>query len=169
MAFAVCAKDRVCADGPFAPPASYLLLMFLGLILAPTTLYLYAAHPSWTWMYLVNPQKVASIAILPLVVAHVGAVAFGWYLAARLIIGNQAKLATFLSGAGGLIVLIGVLLSWKRLGHYGTYTEFGDGRSLPIMDVKLGYVLVTLVIGTFAAATFLAVELMRDSRRVRSR
>ncbi len=157
------------ADGPFAPPASFLVLLFMGIILAPITLYLYAAHPSWTWMYLVNPEKVASIAILPLVVAHIGAVAFGWYLGARFIMANKIKVASIVAGAGAFVVLIGVLLSWQRLGHYGTYTEFGQGRSLPIMDVKLGYVLVTLIAGTFVSATILAVELLRDGRRVRSR
>ena len=141
----------------------------MGFILAPITLYLYAAHPSWTWMYLVNPEKVASIAILPLVVAHVGAVAFGWYLGARLIMANKLKAASIVAGVGTLLVLIGVLLSWQRLGQYGTYTEYGQGRSLPIMEVKLGYVLVTLVVGTLVSATILAVELLRDSRRVRSR
>ena len=157
------------ADGPFAPPASFLLLIFLGLILAPVTLYLYAAHPSWTWMYLVDPKKVSSIAILPLVVAHLGAVASGWYLGAKLIVADRAKLAGFLVASGTLVVLIGVLLSWQRLGHYGTFAEYAQGRSLPIMEVKLGYVLVALVLGTFISGTILAVELLRDSRRVRSR
>ncbi len=169
MAFALCARDRVRADGPFAPPASFLLLIFLGLILAPITLYLYAAHPSWTWMYLVDPEKVSSIAILPLVVAHLGAVAFGWYLGAKLITKDKVKVAAFLAGSVTLLVLIGVILSWQRLGQYGTYKEYGQGRSLPIMEVKLGYVLVALVVGTFVSAAILAVELLRDSRRVRSR
>jgi hypothetical protein len=157
------------ADGPFAPPASFLVLLFMGLLLAPVTLYLYAAHPSWTWMYLVNPEKVASIAILPLVVAHVGAVAFGWYLGARFIMADKMKVASIVAAAGLLLVLIGVLLSWHRLGQYGTYTEYEQGRSLPIMEVKLGYVLVTLVVATFVSASVLAIELLRDSRRVRSR
>lgn len=169
MALASCARDRVRADGPFAQPASYLLLMFAGLILAPSTLYLYAAHPSWTWMYLVNPVKVSSIAILPLVVAHVGAVAVGWYVAGRLIIADKQKAAMMAAGVLAAVVLIGVLLSWPRLGYYGTYAEYGQGRALPIMDVKLGYVLVTLVVGTFVSSTILAIELLRDSRRVRSR
>jgi hypothetical protein len=82
---------------------------------------------------------------------------------------DKPKLAGFLVGSGALVVLIGVLLSWSRLGHYGTYTEYGQGRALPIMEVKLGFVLVALVVGTFVSAAILAVELLRDSRRVRSR
>lgn len=143
--------------------------MFMGLILAPMTLYLYAAHPAWTWMYLVNPEKVSSIAVLPLVVAHVGALAFGWYLGARLIMLDKQKAASIVAGTGLLLVVIGILVTWQRLGQYGSFTEYDQGRSLPIMDVKLGYVLVTLVVGTFVSASILAIELLRDSRRVRSR
>jgi hypothetical protein len=120
-------------------------------------------------MYLVNPEKVATIAILPLVVAHVGAVAFGWYLGARFIMANKMKVASIVVAAGTFLVLLGVLLMWQRLGNYGTYTEYGQGRSLPIMEVKLGYVLVTLIVGTVVSASILAIELLRDSRRVRSR
>ena len=82
---------------------------------------------------------------------------------------DKQKAASIGASALAGVVLIGVLLSWQRLGHYGTYSEYGQGRSLPIMDVKLGYVLVTLVVGTFVSATILAIELLRDSRRVRSR
>jgi hypothetical protein len=139
------------------------------MILAPITLYLYAAHPSWTWMYLVNPDTVPGFAILPLVVAHLGFVLLGWYLGARLIRAQKLKMAAYIAGSGAFLTLVGVVMTWDRLGRYGTYEEYQQGRALPIMDVKLGYVLVALVVGTLISASFLAIELLRDSRRVRSR
>lgn len=169
MAFAVCAKDRLRFQGPFAPPASFLVLMFMGFILLPMTVYMYASHPSWTWLYMVDPEDVPGFALLPLVVVHTGAVLAGYYLGARLVIVGKTNVAAYLAGGGALITLIGVILFWGRLGQYGTYVEYEQGRSLDIMDVKLGYVLVAMVIGTIASACFLALELLRDSRRVRTR
>lgn len=169
MALAICGRDRVRADGPFGPPASFLVLMFLGMILAPITLYLYAAHPSWAWMYIVNPETVPGFAILPLVVAHLAAVVLGWYLGARLIVAQKLKVAIYVAGGGALVTLLGVVLSWDRLGRYGSHAEYQQGRALPIMEVKLGYVLVALVMATIVSASFLAIELLRDGRRVRSR
>jgi hypothetical protein len=62
-----------------------------------------------------------------------------------------------------------ILISWRRLSRYGSYDDFADGRALPIMDVKLGYVLVALVLGVAIAAFFAGFEIAQDSRRVRSR
>ena len=67
------------------------------------------------------------------------------------------------------LVCILILPFWNRLGNYGTYVEYMDERALPIMSVKLGYVLVAMGFGAAVAAGIVAVELMRDSRRVRSR
>ena len=169
MMLAICARDRLRADGIFAPPASLLVAMFLGIILLPITLYLYLAHPSWTWMYLVDPQRLPGFAVLPLTMAHIAVVVLGWYLGARLILMGKLDLAAYGSAGGGALTLLGVILLWGRLGHYGTYLEYRQGRSLPIMDVKLGYVLVALLVGTLISASFVAVELLRDSRRVRNR
>ena len=157
------------ADGPLALPASFLVLTFLLVILAPITFYLYAAHASWTWLYMVNPERVPAFAILPLVVGHLAMVALGWYLGAKLIMAGKLNLASYVAGAGVFLTSLGVVLAWERIGHYGSYTEYQQGRALPIMEVKLGYVLVALVMATLISASFVAVELLRDSRRVRCR
>ena len=169
IALALLARDRIRVDGVFAPPASLLLLAFLALILVPSTLYMYSAHPSWTWMYFVNPEVVPGFAILPLIFLHAGILVAGWYAGALLAVRYKTRIAIYIAGGGLAVVLLGVALFWERLTHYGTYTEFKDGRALGIMSVKLGYVLIALVAGVSASAAFLAVELNRDSRKVRSR
>lgn len=157
------------ADGPFAQPATAIVLMFLGLILAPITFYLYAAHGAWTWMYLVNPEAVPGFAILPLVVAHSGIVLLGWYVGARLIMAGKIQVVAYAASGAAAICFLGLLILWGRLGRYGTYLEFEQGRALPIMDVKLGYVLVAIGVGVIASAAFVAFELLLDGRRVKSR
>lgn len=144
------------------------MLMYLGLIVAPITLYMYAAHPSWTWMYWVNPENVPSFALLPLVVGHCVMLVLGWYVGAKLVLAKQLKVAQYISMGGIVLALLGILIFWGRLTLYGTYSEFQQGRALDLMEVKLGYVLVALVIGSLASALYVALELLRDSRRVRS-
>ena len=67
------------ADGLFAAPAFPLVAIFIAIVLTPIALYLYLAHPSWSWMYLVDPADVPGLAIVPLLVLHGGLVVAGWY------------------------------------------------------------------------------------------
>ncbi len=159
------------AEGPFASPAFPLVAIFVGVILAPVTLYLYLAHPAWSWMYLVDPSGVPGLAMVSILVAHGGMTLGGWYGGARLVRAGKRKeqIGLYILAGGSLLLLVTIAASWGRVGRYGTYDEFHDGRALALMEVKLGYVLVALLLGIGAAAGFVALELMRDSRRVRVR
>jgi len=169
LAFAVCARERVRAEGAFAAPVFTLVVIFVCVVLTPMTLYLYLAHPAWTWMYMVDPAKVSAVAVLPLVVLHGGALIFGWLVGVRLIRMQKERIALISLVLCSITVLICVVATWGRIGNYGSYREFVGGRALAIMEVKLGYVLVAMVIGVFVAALYVVLELLRDSRRVRSR
>jgi hypothetical protein len=144
-------------------------MMFVGVIVVPFTLYMYAVHAAWTWMYFIDPGRVPSLALIPLVVLHGAMVVAGWYIGGRLVRADKVKAALYAAGGGTFLVLILILPFWGRLGYYGTYAEYIDERALPIMSVKLGYVLVAVVLGASVAAGMVALELLRDSRRVRSR
>ena len=157
------------ADGPFAAPAFLLILSFVGVVLLPVGLYLYVAHPDWTWMYLVDPEDVPALALVPILVLHGGAVIGGWYLGAYLIRRDKQRLLLYLLGGGAAILLLAGLILRERLLSYGTLADWERGTALDLMDVKLGYVLIALVLGMGAAAGFVAFELLRDSRRVRAR
>lgn len=169
LGFAYCARDRVRADGPFAYPAFPLLAAFSGIVVLPVALYLFLAHPSWSWMYLVDPDDVPAIAVVPMLTLQAGTIFGGWYAGARLIRAGQVRAVLISAAVVPGVLLIALALTWGRLGRYGTYGEYRDGRALPLMDVKLGYVLVGLMVGIVASAAFTAVELSRDSRRVRTR
>jgi hypothetical protein len=169
VAFALCARDRVRADGLFAAPAFPLVAIFIAIVLTPIALYLYLAHPAWSWMYLVDPGEVPGLAIVPLLVLHGGAAVAGWYLGARLVRTGREKQARIGLLAGAVVVLAIAAIGWGRIGHYGSYRDFHGGRAMALFDVKLGYVLVGLALGISAAAGYVALELVRDSRRVRTR
>jgi len=157
------------ADGLFAAPAFPLVAIFIAVVLTPIALYLYLAHPAWSWMYLVDPGDVPGLAIVPLLVVHGGFVVAGWYVAGRLIRTGREKQARYGLLGATLVVLLAIALGWGRIGHYGSYRDFHGGRAIDIFDVKLGYVLVGVALGIGAAAGYVALELVRDSRRVRTR
>ena len=169
LAFALCARDRIRVDGLFSAPAFTLVLLFTGMILIPVTLYLYVVHSAWMWMYLVDPAAVPGVALVPLLVCHGGVVIVGWIVGGRLLCAGKGKAVVYSAGALALLTLVGVVVFWGRLAHVGSYEEFMDSRAVAIMEVKLGYVMVALVLGSSAAAGFTAFELTRDSRRVRAR
>jgi hypothetical protein len=158
-------------EGPFASPSFALVATFIGVVLTPVTLYLYLAHPAWSWMYLVDPSSVPGLAVVTLLVAHGGTALGGWYVGARLVQAGKKKeqLALYVLAGATVVILVALALGWGRIGRYGSYVEFHDGRALALTEVKLGYVLVALTVGVGVAAGFVALELMRDSRRVRAR
>ena len=73
-----------------------------------------------------------------------------------------------LAGSGALLLLVTFLVR-SRLLHYGSYRQYHAGKSLPIGDVKLGYVLIALIAGLVASVSFVGWELKRDGRRAASR
>jgi hypothetical protein len=169
LAFAVCARDRIRADGAFAAPSFVVVLLFTGLLLLPMTFYFYVWHPAWTWMYLLDPGRLPTLAVVPLVVMHGAVLIGGWYAGARLIRAGKSRAAAYaVAGLTG-VVLLATIVTWRRIGWVGTYEEFRDARALPIMEVKLGYVMAAMIIGMAVAIGSVAIELVRDSRRVRSR
>lgn len=145
------------------------MLIFLGVVLVPTTLYLYWAHPAWSWLYLVDPGSVPGLAVVPVLVVLGGVFVGGWYLGARLIRSDRGPIAAYVSAGGMALFMLLVLLLRGRLGSYGTYTEFQADTAAPLLERKLGWVLMALALGFAVSAGFTALELLRDSRRVRAR
>jgi tetrahydromethanopterin S-methyltransferase subunit D len=150
-------------------PAFTLVALFSGLLLVPVTLYLYWAHDAWSWLYLVDPAEVPELAVIPVVVVVAGATLAGWYVGALLVRADLRPALTYATGGVAAVLVLGLVLLRARLGAYGAYGDFHDGRAHDLMEVKLGYVLVVLLLALFGAAAVVALELVRDSRRVRAR
>jgi hypothetical protein len=140
--------------------------LFAAIILAPATAYLYLAYPDWSWLYLVDAGHVPRLMVIPVVAAGAGALAAGYYGAARLLrVARRRTLPALLAGAAGVALLVGLLLRGRLLSA-GSYGEFHAGRAVPLADVKLGYALAAVLVGVGAAALVVAWELWRDGRRV---
>lgn len=142
----------------------------MAIVVWPTTAYLYLAHPDWSWLYLVDPDRVPRLVVVPLVAASAAAVGFGYWGAARMLalVPDRRALPGALAGLGALVLLL-AFLARARLLHDGSYDEYHAGRALPLFDVKLGYALVAVAVGVIGATAFVAWELLRDGRRAHSR
>ncbi len=169
LGFAFAGRDRIRTDGPFAPPAFLLVLINVGLVTAPVTLYFYVAHADWSWLYLVDPDRVPGLAIVPLVVGHALLVVGGWYLGAYLVRKDKARVLLY--GILGVVVafLVGFFLWLPRLTTATSYAGYLAGASGGLMGVELGWALLVSFAASAAAATYVFIELLRDSRRVRAR
>jgi len=168
--FAFCARARIRQAGPWAQPSLALVGSFVAILLVPATAYLYLSHPDWAWLYLVDPERVPRLVVVPIVAITAGAVGAGYWGAARMLalVGDRRALPGALAGVAVLVCLLG-FLARGRLLHVGTTVDFRDGRALPIFDVKLGYALIAVVVGLASAAAFVAWELARDGRRAQMR
>lgn len=167
--FALVARDRIRADGPFAAPAFPLVAMHAGAVVAPIALYFYAAHPAWSWMYWINPNKLAGVAVLPLMVGHAALVIGGWYMAAVLIRKGFQNAALYSGGAIALTLLLVVVGGIRRLSVAADYLGWQTQKGTPMFSVQLGWAFVVSLLALFGSGVYVAIELGRDSRRVQSR
>jgi len=169
LAFALAGRDRIKGDGPFAPPAFLLVLIHVGLVTAPVTLYFYAAHADWSWLYLVDPDDVPGLAIVPLVVAHALVIVGGWYLGSWLVRHDRVRFIWYVMGSAVIAFVIGFALAFTRLSTATSYAGYLAGAHGGLMSVELGWALLVSVAATAVATGYVVIEMMRDSRRVRSR
>lgn len=158
-------------DGVWAQPSITIVALFVAMILAPCAVYFYVAHPDWSWLYLVDAGQVPRLAIVTIIAAYAGAVLGGYAGGVRILRAGRDKERLLLYALGGGALLLGVLvfLFRARLARYGSYAEFQSGTTLPLGDVKLGYVLVAVIVGVIAAAGIVGWELWRDGRRAAAR
>jgi len=163
------ARDRIKADGPFASPAFPLVVLHAGAVVAPVALYFYAVHPAWAWMYWLDPKKLSGIAVLPLMVGHAGLVIGAWYVAAVLIRKNLQGALYYVGGALALTLLVVVVGGMNRLATAADFVGYETHHGVSLFAVQLGWAFVVSLLALFGSAVYVAIELGRDGRRVRSR
>jgi hypothetical protein len=169
IGFALIARDRIRADGPFASPAFPLVALHAAAIVAPVALYFYAVHPAWSWMYWLDPAKLSGVAVIPLMVGHAGLVVGGWYVAALLIRKGLQGALYYVGGALALTLLVLLVAGINRLGTAADYPTWLAGKGTSVFAVQLGWAFVVSLLALFGTAVYVAIELGRDGRRVRSR
>ncbi|HUJ57135.1 MAG TPA: hypothetical protein VLX92_01520 [Kofleriaceae bacterium] len=170
IGFALIARDRIKADGPFGSPAFPLVVLHASAVVAPIALYFYAVHPAWAWMYWVDPAKLAGVFVLPLMVGHAALVVGAWYVASLLIRKGLQGALLYAGGAVALLLLVLVVGGMNRLATASDYEGFVSHRGgVSLFSVRLGWAFVVSLLAMFGSAIYVAIELGRDGRRVRAR
>jgi len=169
IGFALVARDRIRAEGPFAAPAFPLVALHAATVVAPIALYFYAVHPAWSLMYWVNPAKISVLAILPLLVGHAALVLGGWYVAAILLRRGFQSAVIYTGGAVLLTLLVLVVSSIRRISTAADYLGWQSNRGISVFSVQLGWAFLVSLLALSGSAVYIAIELGRDGRRVRSR
>lgn len=169
IGFALIARDRLKADGPFASPAFHLVALHAAAVVAPIALYFYAVHPAWAWMYWVDPAKLAGVFVVPLMVGHAALVIGGWYISALLIRKGLQGALIYAAGAVALLLLILIAVSIGRLVTAADYAGYPAHKGVSLLKVQLGWAFVVSLLAMFGSAIYVAIELGRDGRRVRAR
>ena len=169
IGFALVARDRIRADGPFAAPVFHLVLLHAATVVAPIALYFYAVHPAWSWMYWFDPRKLSGAAVLPLMVGHAMLVVGGWYTASMLLRAGYQGALLYVAGAIALFLLILVVGGIDRLSTAADYPAWQAKKGVSLFAVQLGWAFVVSLLALFGSAIYIAIELGADGRRVRSR
>lgn len=169
IGFALVARDRVRADGPFAAPAFHLVALHASAVVAPIALYFYAVHPAWSWMYYYDPEKLGGVAVLPLMVGHAALVIGAWYVSASLIRRSFQTAVLYSGGVIALTLLVLVVAGIRRLSTAADFLGWGKQGGTSLFNVQLGWAFVVSLLALFGSAIYVAIELGRDGRRVRSR
>lgn len=169
IGFAVIARERLRADGPFTSPAFPLVAMHAAAVVAPIALYFYAVHPAWSWMYWLDPKKLAGVAVLPLMVGHAGLVIGGWYLSAVLLRRGFMNAVLYVGAALTLALLVLVVAQINRLRTAADYLGWQVHKGVSLFEVQLGWAFMVALLALFGSAVYVAIELRSDGRRVRAR
>ena len=169
IGFALIARDRIRADGPFSSPAFPLVALHAAMIVAPMALYFYGVHPAWSWMYWFDPAKLTGLAVLPLTVGHAALVIGGWYVAATLIRKGYQGALYYVAGAIALALLVLLFGGFDRLGTAADYPTWVARQGIGVFKVQLGWAFLVSLMALFGTAIYVAIELGRDGRRVRAR
>jgi hypothetical protein len=138
-------------------------------VVAPIALYFYAVHPAWAWMYWVDPSKLATIFVLPLMVGHAALVIGGWYISSLLIRKGLQGALMYVAGAIALFLLVLVVVGINRLSTAADYPGYAVHKGVSLLSVQLGWAFIVSLLALFGSAIYVAIELGRDGRRVRSR
>lgn len=145
------------------------MVLHAAAVVAPIALYFYAVHPAWALMYWVDPEKLSVLAVLPLTVVHAMLVVGGWYVGASFVRRGQLAIALYIGGGVAIALLLVVVAGIGRLSTAADYLGWQTRQGTSLFKVQLGWAFVVSLMAMFGSAIYVAIELGRDGRRVRSR
>jgi hypothetical protein len=144
------------------------VLSFEAIIVWPISLYYFLVFPDWSWMYLVDPDRlprgVSVLVLLAFASVLVGGYLVGW----ALLRANREKWLWGALGGAALALLLIAVLCRRRLFASGTFAEYHAGHALSVGESKLSWSMGITIIAIGAAASLVGFTLYEQGKRFRS-
>jgi hypothetical protein len=93
----------------------------------------------------------------------------GWYGAGLLLRRGYQGALLYVAGAIALFLLVLVVAGIRRLSTATDYLGWQTSQGTSLFAVQLGWAFAVSLLALFGSAIYIAIELGRDGRRVRSR
>jgi hypothetical protein len=141
-------------------------LLYQVLVVTPALLYFGLVFPDWTWLYLVDPQRLP-LGITALFASTTAATLLGGYLAGwALLRARHRRPLIVLMGLWSVGLFVALLMLRERWTRAGSYADFVSGQAVPLGERKLGWsfglVSGGLVAGLALSVRFLIAQGRRD-------
>ncbi len=168
--FTACARTQLLGGAPpLRRTELSMVLSFAVVTAAPVATYYYVTYPDWSWMYLLDPSKLARGTGLSVVLFSVLMVPVG-YLSGWLLLRWQRERGLFaLLGALSMALFLLTALCRRRLFSIGRYEDFRAGGLLlrPIIQGKLFFALLCTTPVVLLAAALVGWSLWGQGRWLR--
>jgi hypothetical protein len=144
------------------------VLSFEAIIVWPVALYFCLVYPDWSWLYVVDPQRlpwgVSVLVLLGNAVALLGGYLGGW----AILRARKPKVLYGVLGAAGVCLLAFLIAARKRLINHGTFAEYHAGHALSFTESKLVWAVVITTLGVVAAGVVVGFTLWEQGKRFRN-
>ncbi len=154
LGFAWVAAEDLARAGGVATRSLLVVSAFSLLVFAPISGFFLAFAPDWSYVYLVDSQRLPGAVDLGLVLLDAASVPLGFVAATRNARLKRPSGILRTAALPALGIVVTALLSFSRLGLQATYTQFhGDFGTRPVSGSPLGYALLWMAL-VLAGAVF---------------
>jgi hypothetical protein len=168
VVFAWAAADDLGRAGGVATRSLLVVSAFSLAVYAPISGYFLAFAPDWSYVYLVDSQRLPGAVDLGLVLMDAASVPVGFAAAARWARARRAGPILRMGAVPAAAALLTVLITLRRLGVHATYAQFhGDFGVQSVSGSPLGYALLWMTLVLVGAVGFTLSWLRRASRAAR--
>jgi hypothetical protein len=135
-------------------------LIFLILVLVPTSVYFYVFHGDWFLLYLINVHRIPSALALIVFIFEASFGVLGFAIGAMLARGQQHTVATVLIALSIIASIAVIFVCPDRLAVVGNYAQYhGDFGLVAYRSSSVIKGSITMGIGLIAGIAFLVASL----------
>jgi hypothetical protein len=145
----------------------YAVLLFEGIIAWPVAIYFLLVHPDWSWLYLVDPNRLSWAISALVLVAHAVLLVGGYLAGYALVHGRRERELGIAMAVFAGAVLIATVLCRGRVLASGTFAEYHAGYAASMFERKLVWSLGATGLAVVTAAVIVGVAVWEHGKRYR--